>query len=312
MATADHGAVDHRALLKSLGAEERRRLTALSDAPGLRQLALHLGAILLVGGLIAAGVPGWQLLMVPQGILIVFLFTALHETSHGTAFKTAWINVAVAQLAGFLVLVPPVWFKHFHFAHHRHTHDPERDPELDGGEPETFWHYLRHLSGLPLWRSMIATTCRNAMGKVDAPYLPARERPRMVSEARVMLAVYLGLAAVSLTAGSTLLVWTWIVPILLGQPFLRAYLLAEHARCPAVANMLENTRTTFTNRLVRFLAWNMPFHAEHHALPSVPFHRLPALHEHARAYLRQTERGYVRFNKNFARMVRENAALTSR
>ena len=62
---------------------------------------------------------------------------------------------------------------------------------------------------------------------------------------------------------------------LLGQPFLRAYLLAEHARCPHVANMLENTRTTFTTALVRLIAWNMPFHAEHHAYPAVPFHKLP-------------------------------------
>ena len=39
--------------------------------------------------------------------------------------------------------------------------------------------------------------------------------------------------------------------------------------------MLENSRTTYTNALVRFLAWNMPFHAEHHAWPSIPFHALP-------------------------------------
>ena len=40
--------------------------------------------------------------------------------------------------------------------------------------------------------------------------------------------------------------WTWpltlwIIPALLGQPFLRAFLLAEHAACPAVSNMLENS-----------------------------------------------------------------------
>ena len=26
-----------------------------------------------------------------------------------------------------------------------------------------------------------------------------------------------------------------------------------------------------------FLAWNMPYHAEHHAFPAVPFHNLPAV-----------------------------------
>ena len=92
------------------------------------------------------------------------------------------------------------------------------------------------------------------------------------------------------------MIWTWIVPALLGQPFLRLFLLAEHTNCPHVENMFENTRTTFTTRLVRLVAWNMPFHAEHHALPTVPFHKLPELHEAVRAHLKTTADGYARFN----------------
>ena len=43
-------------------------------------------------------------------------------------------------------------------------------------------------------------------------------------------------------------------------------------------NGLTNTRTTLTNAAVRLLMWNMPFHAEHHLYPSIPFHRLPDAH----------------------------------
>jgi len=64
--------------------------------------------------------------------------------------------------------------------------------------------------------------------------------------------------------------------------------------------MLENTRTTFTTRFMRVLAWNMPYHAEHHAYPIVPFHKLPAFHAIAQGHLKQTERGYIRFNRKFA------------
>lgn len=49
--------------------------------------------------------------------------------------------------------------------------------------------------------------------------------------------------------------------------------------------MFLNTRTTLTTRVVRFLAWNMPYHAEHHAMPSVPFHKLPVLHDMTAARL---------------------------
>ena len=34
--------------------------------------------------------------------------------------------------------------------------------------------------------------------------------------------------------------------------------------------------------LVRFLAWNMPYHAEHHLFPNIAFHNLPEAHRHLR------------------------------
>jgi fatty acid desaturase len=63
--------------------------------------------------------------------------------------------------------------------------------------------------------------------------------------------------------------------------------------------MFENTRTTFTSELMRFLAWNMPFHTEHHVYPQVPFHRLPDLHHHIRAELRVTSDGYAAFTRDY-------------
>jgi fatty acid desaturase len=140
----------------------------------------------------------------------------------------------------------------------------------------------------------------NAIGRTSEAYVPEKGKAKVLLEARVTLAAYLALAAPSVVLWSPVLLWAWIVPIVLGQPFLRAYLLAEHARCPHVANMLENTRTTFTTALVRLIAWNMPFHAEHHAYPAVPFHKLPRFHEFVRQHLRSTERGYLRFNRKFA------------
>jgi fatty acid desaturase len=298
---------DHRALLSSIEPVRRRELTTLTDREGLVQLAAHLGLILVLGSLILARVPGWPLLLLPHGIAIVFLFTALHETIHKTAFRSSWLNTTVSHLAGFLVLVPPIWFKYFHLAHHRHTHDPDHDPELMAPKPQTFRQYLTYLSGIPLWWSMLQTLFGNAKNGGDAPYVPKGGRSRVKFEARVMLAIYVVLAAASLVTGSTMLLWLWIVPILLGQPFLRAYLLAEHARCPHVANMLENTRTTYTTRIVRFLAWNMPYHAEHHSYPTVPFHKLPELHQIAHEHLRQTENGYGRFHQKFMQAVSERA-----
>lgn len=296
--------IDHRAILAGLSAEQHRELTALSDGPGLVQLAAHLGLIGVTGVLIASGVPEWPLLLPIHGIAVMFLFTALHETIHGTAFKSPWLNNAVSVMAGFAVMVPPAWFRYFHFAHHRHTHDPAFDPELMSPKPRTRWEYVRYLSGIPMWVSAIRAMIASAMGKHD-PYIPAKGRAPVEMEARLFLAAYGIAIAISILFRWDAIIWLWLVPVLLGQPFLRAYLLAEHARCPHVASMLENTRTTFTTRFVRFIAWNMPYHAEHHTYPVVPFHKLPALHEIARAHLKETEAGYGRFHRHFAQALQK-------
>ena len=300
--------IDHRAIIAGLSAQERRVLTARADAPGLARLALHLGLILALGALIVLEAPYWQALLLPQGLLIVFLFTTLHETIHETAFRTPWINRAVAGLCGFLILLPPAWFRYFHFAHHRHTHDPDNDPELMSRKPETLWQYAKYLSGLPYWFGMAKVVTANAAGRNRDAFVPEKGSSRIVREARLFLAAYAALLGISIAVQSAALAWAWVLPALLGQPLLRAYLLAEHTRCPHVANMLENTRTTFTTRLVRLLAWNMPYHAEHHSYPAVPFHKLPLFHRIVAAHLRSTERGYVRFHRKLVRSLADGPA----
>jgi fatty acid desaturase len=287
--------IDHRTAMANLEPALRRSLIERSDRPGLLRFGFHLGAILVFGTLIALPVPLWFALLPLQGILIVFLFTALHECTHETAFKSSFLNTAVSNISSFLIIIPPAWFRFFHFAHHRHTHDVARDPELQTPKPSTLISYVKHVSGLPLWIAAVRTLLRNAAGHSDG-FVPEKAKARVIFEARVMLALYILIAAASVFWESTLVIWTWIVPALLGQPFLRLFLLAEHTNCPHVDNMFENTRTTFTTRLVRLVAWNMPFHAEHHALPTVPFHKLPELHEAVRDHLKTTADGYARFN----------------
>ncbi len=289
--------MDHREFVAGLPAEVRAGLTAPSDAAGLVHLAGHLGAILLVGGLIAAGVPGWWLLLPVQGVLVIFLFTLEHEATHKTPFRTVWINEWAGRLAGFLLLLPFEWFRYFHLAHHRWTNIEERDPELAGGKPEGWRAWVCHVSGVPYWWSQLRLMATLVCGRAEADFLPDGARGRIVTEARWMAAGY-GIALASVF-WSPLLLWVWLVPALLGQPVLRLYLLAEHSDCPRVANMFENTRTTFTTGLVRFLAWNMPYHVEHHVYPAVPFHRLPALHALMRQELRVTAEGYAAFTRDY-------------
>ncbi|MEM7074143.1 MAG: fatty acid desaturase [Pseudomonadota bacterium] len=268
----------HRDFIRGLPRGTLADLSRLSNGPGLRHLAMHVLLILAGGVWIGLGLPFWPLVLIVQGIVLSFLFTLEHEATHRTPFATPWINEWVGRLAGLLIFLPFEWFRHFHLAHHKYTNVPGKDPELiEGAKPETWPAYVLYVSGLRYWSGNARQILRNAFGEKSADdYVPGAARGRVRTEARIMLGVY-AVAFASLVF-SPVLFWIWILPLVIGQPFLRLYLLAEHGRCAFVANMFENTRTTLTNRAVRFLAWNMPYHVEHHSLPRVPFHRLPDLY----------------------------------
>jgi fatty acid desaturase len=282
--------------VSDLPAPTRAALTARANAPGLRHLALHLGAIGLTGAGIAVQVPLWWALLPIHGVLIVFLFTLQHECTHRTPFAQDRLSDILGHAIGVLLLNPFLWFRAFHLAHHRWTNRPG-DPELEGRPIDSRARWLWHVSGLPWWASQAGTLLRLVRGRERPVWLGGAARARAEREARILLALYL-LAGLSLL-WSPLLLWLWIVPVLLGQPVLRLYLLAEHGDCPRVADMLENTRTTFTNRIVRALAWNMPYHAEHHLFPQVPFDRLPELHRLVRDRLKVTAPGYAAFTRQY-------------
>lgn len=267
-----------------------------ADGPGLRRLAAHAALLGLSAALTLQtwGTPRALPALLLHGVVLSALFCAAHESVHRTAFRTRALNDAVASICGLLLLLPSRWFRLFHAAHHRYTQDPERDPELAGWKPATRIGIVLHATGLLYWWVMARTIVSLALGRADQSFLPLGHRARVVAQARGYLVVYAAVAGLSIASGSLLAVQLWIIPALLGQPFLRAFLLAEHTGCPQVPDVLASTRTTRTNTAVRLLTWNMPFHAEHHSRPQVPFHQLPDLHQEIGGRVQVIGRGYVR------------------
>ncbi len=295
---------EHRQFLAALSQAQRQALTAKSDRVGLTRLAQHWGVIALLFSLITLKVTYWPLLIWPLGVLLVFQFTLLHETVHYTPFATRHLNEFVAYCCGFILCIPPLWFRYFHLEHHRYTQIPGKDPELATPKPQTPRAYLLHISGLPLWWNALQLLFTHARGQLDAPYVPVAKHAALVREASLMLAGYLCLLLLALVLSSAILLYGWLLPLLLGQPLLRLYLMAEHTDCAHTNNMLANTRTTHTNAAVRWLAWNMPYHTEHHSYPAVPFFRLPQLHELLHQHLQVTAQGYRRCQLGFIKRLR--------
>jgi len=285
-----------------------RRLSRRSDARGALQLGTHLGLLVATGWLVWAsrGHPWLVPVLVLHGIVLVFLFCALHESIHRTAFASRPLNDAVAWVCGALLILPPNYFRLFHFAHHRYTQDRARDPELALPAPATRAAYWWRVSGLPYWRERLQTSLRLALtGRVTEPFVPPERAAEVIREARILWGCYLGIAAVSLYLQRADVLLYWIVPALLGQPFLRLFLLAEHSGCAFDDDMLANTRTTYTNAAVLLLTWRMPYHAEHHSFPSVPFHRLARVSAMLPSEPRVTAPGYLALHRTLWRQLGE-------
>ena len=271
-------------------------------------MAIHVALLIGTGWLVAISGPVTLVpAMLAFGLVQVALFAPAHEATHQTAFASRRANLIVGWLAACPSLLNLHFYTAFHFAHHRHTQIAGQDPELDMAAPDDLGAYVRRILGVPYWRlrllrhrrllarrSQSLSLCLDAGGASDHPQ---RARDECRDGGRV--------------GGSALLFgWAtpfvfWILPQVLCQPFLRAYVLAEHTGCTQDRNGLTNTRTTLTNAAVRLLMWNMPFHAEHHLYPSIPFHRLPDAHVAIRDRLGFVQHGYVRWN---VLMVRKLAA----
>ncbi len=264
-----------------LAPADLRRLSERSDVQGLVRYAIHW--LLIAGGaaLIAWTRGTWWVLpaMFLEGWFLIALFAPVHESVHYTAFKSRRLNVVLGWIASVPTLINSSFYRLFHYAHHRHTQDPLKDPELGGPLPQTVWQYIVRISGWGYYASRVSFYGRILRNDwADFPYIPERERPAVRRSVAAMLIVFFGAFA-----GWSWLdpagPWIyWLLPVAMAQPILRVMLLSEHTLCSSDDNGLTNTRTTLKSWPVHLVHWNMPYHAEHHLYPSIPFHRLPQAH----------------------------------
>jgi fatty acid desaturase len=284
-----------------LSTEELKVFNTRSNLRGFAQLSGHLAVIGMSGYLWGTQWGNWGIALpslVIYGISLAFMFAPLHECVHRTAFANQRLNDTVAWCAGLLSFYNSTFFRRYHKWHHRYTQIPGKDPELEDPKPTNLGEYLWQISGLPWWRGKITGYWRIARGNLDGyPYIPETARDEVIRSTRLQLGVYGIAIALSFYFAQPWFILYWALPLAVGQPFLRAILLAEHSNCTEDGNPLTNTRTTLTLFPVRFLMWNMPFHAEHHLYTSIPFHALAKAHQTLSPHFQQVESGYINVNR---------------
>jgi fatty acid desaturase len=284
--------------------EQLNQLNQRSNWKGLVRLGGHLSVMGLSGYWWITHLDSLTLelpALVVYGFSFASMFAPMHECVHRTAFASNQLNDAIAWFAGLLSFYNSTFYRRYHKWHHRYTQIPDKDPELSDRKPTNLTEYVWQISGLPWWFGKIQTHFRIATGQLDdCPFIPETAREEVVRSLRLQLLVYLAAIATSIYFHSFWFVLMWLLPLAVGQPILRMILLAEHTGCTEDANPATNTRTTLTLFPIKFLMWNMPFHAEHHFCPSIPFHNLPNAHQQLKPYLSHVDRGYLAVNTAIA------------
>lgn len=276
---------------------EMMELNKRSDLRGWVQLASHLGAIAVAVSLHSLAMGTWWVLLTGfvLGVLLNFLYAAQHELSHATVFATRKVNEVWGRIIGFVMLFPRDFDLIMHSAHHKWTQDWERDGELVR-EPYTLRTYLLWFAGISYWRNRVVGIIRRARGIIVEPYIRREQEAQVIRESRIHLGLYLAIIAVSLVFGSWAWATFWILPMVLTKPVHQLQNTIEHLGLSHEPDILQNTRSTRTNALMRWLCWQMPYHTAHHTFPSVPFWKLKDLNAKIEAQAGEVWRmGWIEF-----------------
>ena len=283
----------------------RTRRTLLARHPEIRHLfgpdrrTAIFGFVAMVTQLaIAAMLHTWLAVLVVAAsagaALSHFAAAVMHEATHNLCARTTLTNRVIAIGVCLAMPIPAAMpFRRFHLAHHRHFHDPVRDPDL----PSRF--ELRWLS-----RSRLGRVLLLLLQPCFGLFARKHDRPDRWEVLGTCAQLAMN-AAVCLVLG-----WTALAYLLLCNYFviglhpIAAHFYGEHD----IWSTTQQTHSYYG--ALNALTLNVGYHNEHHDFPAVAGVRLPALREIAiehygaleahhsvasifRAYLRVPPEGYT-------------------
>ena len=265
--------------------ETLRSLLERRDGPAIRDTLLWF-ALIFASGYAALALRHTLWFVFPYALYCVLYASTSdsrwHESGHGTAFKTDWMNSVLYEMASFMVMRESKVWRWSHVRHHSDTIIVGRDPEIAVPRPPDVKAIIMAFFDLhvyPKYFPRILLHCFGRMAPEEKVFIPEQEFRGVYRRARVYAAIYASVIALSVYARSIIPLLFVGLPNLFGSWLLVTYGLTQHAGL--AENVLDhrlNCRTVYMNRVNRFLYWNMNYHVEHHMFPLVPYHALPRLH----------------------------------
>lgn len=280
-----------------------KELTRRSDLQGAFQAVGHIILIAITGAATYCFFDqriwiGFALSLFLHGSIYSFIAgNATHELSHGTVFKTKWLNGLFLRILSLISWFNFHNYKMSHTYHHLYTLHPRGDREvvlpikpslqaLHLLQLFTFniigWHEPWSYPIIPI----IGGTVKLAFsGKFDKEWLEAvfadqeEARKKAINWARMILLLHLALIVVSIVFK------LWLLPILVTfAPFIANWL-RYFVGAPMHTGLRDNVadfrlcvRSITLDPFSQFVYWRMNWHTEHHMFAAVPCYNLRRLY----------------------------------
>src|ERR1700686_2819894 len=179
--------------------DTKRSLLQRRDGPAIRDTILWF-ALLFASGFLTYKLWGTWWAVLPYIVYSVLYASTSdsrwHETGHGTAFKTDWMNNALYEIASFMTMREATVWRWSHTRHHSDTLIVGRDPEVEVKTPPRivrlifdelfkmevipryFWHLLLHSVG--------------RLTPEEKVFIPQSEYASVFIRAPIYLSIYAG------------------------------------------------------------------------------------------------------------------------
>ena len=221
----------------------------------------------------------------------------LHESLHGTAFKTKALNRIMFFITAAMEFRATTLTRWRHMHHHAWTIIKETDLEIQAPRPVKLWKVLVEFFYLGSTVSLFAILFLHSIGIVSSEarkVVPKSEYRKMFWSSRACLALQLVPIVWAIAAQSWLPVLLFSLPRLYGGFLMWALIMAQHSGLAEdVLDHRLNTRTMHLNPVLSFLYLHMEFHTEHHMFPNIPFHSLRKFRKHVEDQMPRAYKGLV-------------------
>jgi len=250
----------------------------------LALIPMHVAVIAIATVAIATGWLPWPLVPVVSiaiGISFACLTFVAHEALHGGVVRGKTLRHLVGWI-GFapFMLSPRLWVAWHDRVHHANANlpdDPDMYPTLAeyhaSGRIRFFVNAFslgcrRWRGGLSLILGFTVQSAHQLIAATTRGFLTANQRRLAIAETAVAVALW---ATVAALVGFVPFLFVFVLPLLVGNSIIMAFILTNHSLSPLVSvnDPLVTGLSVTAPRWIEWVTLRFGFHVEHHLFPAM-------------------------------------------